>query len=228
MIKRRRSRSRTAPAPEDTRTRILDAAERLFSERGFDAVSVRAILEAAGVNVALAHYHFGSREGLVQDLLRTRVGPLVEEQLRCIDEADARGDAASLEDVLRAYFIPVARWLTERPGSGRLFVQLQASLSPELRVLGVEVVRPVMHRLGTAITKRLTAHLAPEQFLLRFWLAVVGPSTLASGWEQFMESARRRVGPDVRFDPAKLAEEIVAFTAAGLRTAAGAEWKRGP
>ena len=224
MIKRRRSRARTAPEPEDTRTRILDAAERLFSERGIDAVSVRAILEAAGVNVALAHYHFGSRGGLVAELLRTRVGPLVEEQLRRVEEADARGDAASLEDVLRAYFLPAARWLTERPGSARLFGQLHTSPSPELRALGEEVMRPVLLRLGAAIGARLPPYLAPEQRFLRIWLAVLGPWQLASGWERVLDSARRRVGPDVRFDPAKLAEELVAFTAAGLRTAAGAQW----
>jgi len=59
--KRRRRAQRIPAAVDDTPTRILDAAERLFAERGIESVSVRSILAAAGVNVALAHYHFGSR-----------------------------------------------------------------------------------------------------------------------------------------------------------------------
>ena len=49
----------------DTRARILDAAEALFIEQGFVATSMRAITTRAGVNLAAAHYHFGSKEGLL-------------------------------------------------------------------------------------------------------------------------------------------------------------------
>ena len=87
----RRRHARPDPAEaNDTRTRILEAAERLFAERGIEAVSVRSILVEAGVNVALAHYHFGSREGLITELLRMRVGPLMQELLRRLDEARPR------------------------------------------------------------------------------------------------------------------------------------------
>ena len=48
-------------AGTDTKTKILDTAERLFSQKGFDAVSLRNIVEAAKVNLAAVHYHFGSK-----------------------------------------------------------------------------------------------------------------------------------------------------------------------
>ncbi|MGH9896848.1 MAG: helix-turn-helix domain-containing protein, partial [bacterium] len=44
-----------------TERRLLLAAERLFADRGIDAVSLRAIMAAAGTNVASVHYHFGSK-----------------------------------------------------------------------------------------------------------------------------------------------------------------------
>jgi len=152
---KRRLRARAPAGADDTRTRILDTAERLFAERGIESVSVRSILAAAGVNVALAHYHFGSREGLITALLEARVAPVVAEMARGIEEADGRGQDASLEDVLRSYFAPAARWMMERPACARLCAQLQISPSPEVRALGEEAVRGVMNRLAAAVLKRV-------------------------------------------------------------------------
>jgi AcrR family transcriptional regulator len=204
---------------DETPTRILDAAERLFAERGIESVSVRSILAAAGVNVALAHYHFGSREGLITALLEARVAPLMAEMARGIEEADARGPDASLEDVLRAYFAPATRWMMERPACARLCAQLQTSASPEIRALGEDAIRGAMNRLAAAVRKRLPADLAPKQFFLRFMLTVGGPAYIAAGWERVLQSARRRLEPNVSFDPAMIAEEFVVFTAAGIRAA---------
>src|SRR5450631_4411815 len=52
-----------------TRKRILKSAERLFAKSGIDAVSIRDITDAAGVNTAAIHYHFGSKSGLIEALL---------------------------------------------------------------------------------------------------------------------------------------------------------------
>ena len=50
----------------DAKTRILDAAERLFMENGYAATSIRMITGAAGVPVALVNYHFGTKQGLME------------------------------------------------------------------------------------------------------------------------------------------------------------------
>ena len=56
---------------EDTKERLLDAAERLFAERGFEGASLRAVTQAAGTSVSAANYHFGSKEALLgRTLLR--------------------------------------------------------------------------------------------------------------------------------------------------------------
>ena len=51
-----------------SRELLLTVAERLFAERGVDAVSLRAVMAEAGTNVAAIHYHFGSKEALIQAL----------------------------------------------------------------------------------------------------------------------------------------------------------------
>jgi AcrR family transcriptional regulator len=222
MINSTRRAGRTVPAAtDDTRTRILDIAE-----RGIETVSVRSIRAEAGVNVALAHYHFGSREGLIEELLRTRIAPLVQELLRDLDEVDARGADASLEDVLRAYFTPAARWLTEQPRFGRIFAQLHTSPSPEIRAMGRDALRKVITRLGDSLVKRLPSPVDPKRFFLRFHLVIAGPSFLSGSWDHVRHSARRHLGPDAALDPGWIAEELVAFSAAGLRAHVDAASKR--
>ena len=58
-----------------TKERILDAAERLFAERGFAATSLRSITAAAGVNLAAVNYHFRSKEALLEAVFTRRLGP---------------------------------------------------------------------------------------------------------------------------------------------------------
>ena len=72
--------------PQDTKLRILEAAERLFMERGFAATSLREITATARVNLAAVNYHFGSKEALIDAVLTRRLQPL--NQLR-LDELNA-------------------------------------------------------------------------------------------------------------------------------------------
>ncbi|MCW8856810.1 MAG: TetR/AcrR family transcriptional regulator, partial [Kangiella sp.] len=51
---------------ESTKSRILDAAEQLFAERGFAETSLRTITTRAKVNLASVNYHFGSKKSLIQ------------------------------------------------------------------------------------------------------------------------------------------------------------------
>lgn len=87
----RRAPGRRADVGGDTRERLLAAAARLFAERGPDAVSVRDVCAAARANVAAVNYHFGGKDGLYAETLRTAVGRMlgrVRERLRP-DETDA-------------------------------------------------------------------------------------------------------------------------------------------
>jgi AcrR family transcriptional regulator len=92
-----------------TRDRILDAAEALFAQRGFHGVSVRQITGAAGVDVALANYHFGSKQGLLEAVFLRRAADLNTERLARLDAVLAsRGrKTPSLEDIIDAFTHPL-------------------------------------------------------------------------------------------------------------------------
>src|SRR5258706_9498970 len=95
----------------DTKTRILDAAESLFMEHGFEATSLRSLTSAASVNLAAVHYHFGSKEELFQAVLTRRLDPMNQERIELLGriEREAGGRALSCEKILFAMLIPALR-----------------------------------------------------------------------------------------------------------------------
>jgi AcrR family transcriptional regulator len=87
--------------PEKTKASILAAADQLFGELGFDATSTRHIAERSGVNKALIHYHFGTKDDLLAVLLDGYYGRLTAELVAAMSRS-AQPEAQAL-DVLDAY-----------------------------------------------------------------------------------------------------------------------------
>lgn len=58
---------------QDKRQLLMDTAERLFAERGFEAVSVRELATETGANVAMVSYYFGSKEGLFEAIIEQKI-----------------------------------------------------------------------------------------------------------------------------------------------------------
>lgn len=110
-----------------TQQKILDAAEGLFAEHGFGEVSVRQVVQKAQVNVASIHYHFGSKEALIEQVLSRRLTPLNEERLRLLEgfeaKAEKKGGAAPLEDVLHALIAPAVK-MSRETDAGKNFIRL--------------------------------------------------------------------------------------------------------
>jgi AcrR family transcriptional regulator len=103
-----------------TRERILDAAERLFAERGFAGTSLRDITSAARVNLAAVNYHFGSKDELFLAVVVRRLEPVNRRRLELLDEAERRADPPRLEDVVRAFVEPVVEARDDGGGMGPL------------------------------------------------------------------------------------------------------------
>jgi len=113
----------------DTRARLLDAAASLFAERGFDAVSVDAVAEAAGRTSGAVYAHFGSKQGLLLALLDEWAHSLVT-----VIAAEF-ALAATVEDRLRAVAANVITNPTEQTRRLRLLeheLWLRAARDPEV------------------------------------------------------------------------------------------------
>lgn len=111
----------------DTRTRLLDAAERLFAERGVDGVSLREITRESGARNAIAvQYHFGDRAGVVQAIFDKHTPEVAARRHAMLDEYEARGEA-DLRALAAALVRPLAAKLADRDGGAR-FLQIYADL----------------------------------------------------------------------------------------------------
>jgi len=95
--------------PERTRRRILQAATRLFSRRGYDGVPVDEIVAAAKVNKRMVYHYFGSKEGLYSEVLKGVFERLADFELRAFNDSETPEEM--IANVLRSYF----RFLGENP-----------------------------------------------------------------------------------------------------------------
>ena len=123
--------SRKRVQSERSRERLIDAATRLFAERGYRDASVQAIGEAAGISRGSIFWHFGSKEGLLWAVVQ-RAFTRWEAEILVPEVAGARGEEA-IARALRAH----RRFLTEEGSTLRLlFVLMFEALGPRPELAG--------------------------------------------------------------------------------------------
>jgi AcrR family transcriptional regulator len=109
-----------------TKGRILDAAETLFMEHGFEATSLRAITAAADANLAAVNYHFGSKEELFEAVLTRRLDPMNQRRVALLTELerDAGEHAVPSDRVLYAMILPALELARDPARGGSNFLRL--------------------------------------------------------------------------------------------------------
>ncbi|HEV7517383.1 MAG TPA: TetR/AcrR family transcriptional regulator [Thermoanaerobaculia bacterium] len=214
-----------APVEAGTRESLMDAAESLFSERGIQAASLRAITERAGANLAAVHYHFGSKQGLVRAVFSRRLAPLNAERLRRLALCEAPGGSAgnmgsvgSVEGVLHAFLAPVLEMAREASHGafGRLMGRAFMEPDEEIREILIEQFSEVFNRFTGALA-RLLPELPEREILWRFhFVAGALGHTVACGplIERLSEGRCSMSGTE------GAADHLVTFLAAGLRAPA--------
>jgi AcrR family transcriptional regulator len=202
----------------DTKQRILDVAEQLFAEHGFAGTSLRHIITDAGVNLAAVHYHFRSKESLLEAVIVRRTAPLNEERLGLLDQAerDSAG-AAALEDVLAAFFGPPIRLILNPSGEGRIFGKLMGRLHSETNVCFLEIAKKhfgvVSQRFRTAL-ERAVPELPLDDIYWRMHFAMGAMAHTLSFWDRLEAISEGRMKPT---DSETVIPRLIGFVAAGFR-----------
>ncbi len=208
-------------ATADTKESLLEAAEALFAEHGFAGASLRAITARADANVAAAHYHFGSKEGLLRAVVARRLRPMNRVRIARLDEIEALPAAErTLEALIRAFVAPVIAAGRNLPNEGRDLVQLIGRV-----LLGHdEVLRAVLHdELSEIIARFVPAfaqalpHLGRQELVWRIHFMAGAMAHVVGGHRMLLIALGDEADVD---DVDTIADHIVRFLTAGMQAPA--------
>jgi len=202
-----------------TKDRLLDAAETLFAEQGFEATSLRQITSKAQVNLASVNYHFHSKDDLIRAVFERRIRPLNQRRLEALKSClDAAGDGpVPLEEIIRAFVRPVLQMRREPHGAavGRLFGRTYADPSGSARQAFFELMKEISRPFTEAFRRALPG-LDQVELVWRMHFSVgVMAHTLAGSEHLKVISGGLCDLSDVE----GALDRIVAYVAAGLRAA---------
>ncbi len=146
----------------DTKTRILDAAEKLFARDGFHNTSMRGITGLARVNLAAVNYHFGSKDALLLAVIERRIVPLNQirqEKLQTVlEKAQAAGQPPSARQLLQAFIEPTLAFRSSGPGAEDFIALIGRALSePDetVRACFIQQVLPIFKLLFAGLHQAL-------------------------------------------------------------------------
>lgn len=208
----------------ETRSRLLDAAGEVFSERGFRDATVRDICARAGANVAAINYHFGDKERLYLEVLRyanhcaaatraAEANPVISGQ------GDAR---EQLRQFIRAYVMAVTS--TEKPAwHGRLIMREMLEPTPALDVIVEENIRPRSGMLAKIVTE-LLGPAATSERVARCKFSIIGQCLIYHSGRQVLERLHPELAP-AHLHAEAIVQHIFEFSLAalgGLRSGAAA------
>jgi AcrR family transcriptional regulator len=199
-----------------TKERLLDTAERLFAAQGFDAVSIRQIVTEAEANLAAVHYHFKSKEALIDAVVMRRATPVNEERLAMLVrfEAEAGPRPVPIERVLEALIVPTFAAVDRHAHLPKLMGRIHAE--GQMARLMRTHFQPVVARFNAALHRTVPA-LSQEEQLIRIEFTLGAMVSALNGAAQDALSSPRRE---------QLVARLVEFLAAGWRAPAHKSSKR--
>lgn len=146
---------------DNTRERLLDQADILFSQKGFYAVSVREITQAAACNLSAVNYHFGNKTGLYVEVFRQRWVERAKRIQGHFRRNLSKNAGSNLKNVVRALaeaFIEGPLSDDERQRHVQLMVRELARPTPAFQVVTQETTVPFVGE----IANHLRPHLPPD------------------------------------------------------------------
>lgn len=209
---------------QDTKSRILDAAESLFMEHGFEATSLRQLTAAASVNLAAVNYHFGTKEELFQAVLTRRLDPMNQERIDLLEryERQAGTRPLSCEKILSAMLIPALRLSRDERRGGKDFLRVlgraYADPAPFIRNFLSAQYAEMISRFKDAFQKALP-HLTKQELTWRLHFVMGALSYTLAGTDALKLMAQ--VIPHDKDNDEMLLERLAPFLAAGLKAPLG-------
>jgi AcrR family transcriptional regulator len=158
----------------DTRQQLILAAERLFAERGIEGVSLREInIAARQRNTSAAHYHFGSKESLIDAIFEYRRAEVGKRREEMIDTLEASGRGSDVRALAEALVLPLASEIQHGPEASH-YLEFLAHLFLTSPTQVGEILRKYHAEYGrwTAMATRILPHVPRRILYMRLFLMV--------------------------------------------------------
>lgn len=126
---------------DKTRVRIIEAAEELFADAGYEGASLRKIMANANVSISLINYHFGNKEGLLRAIFEHKAAPMNKQRHDLIQAAMDANPVPDLDDLLRGYFLPSFRDSMRRKPRADHFMRLVSRIGSDNSEIAREMMR---------------------------------------------------------------------------------------
>jgi AcrR family transcriptional regulator len=201
---------------ELTKERILDAAEILFAQKGYRAVSVREITSAARCNLAAVNYHFGTKKNLYLEVFRSRWVPRATRIRDSFRKALAGQDTLSPPLVVRA----LAQAFVEGPLSdevrlrhSQLMIREMTQPTKAFEFVAQEVIQPFFKEFADKLGSAQIDKVDQEQMLLNIFS--IFSMVLYFNFARVAVSSLTGREYDTAFR-ARLVEQITQFSLKGL------------
>ena len=197
--------------------RLLDAAEELFCERGFEGTSIRDIAASAGCNIASVNYYFGGKEKLYTEVWRRHLRLMRDTRVASIDKIMSQSQAPPrLEDLLTSFANAFIEPLVGENRGGR-FMKLMAREMIDQRLPGnmfvEEIVTPTMTAMQQALMKVCPG--LDESKVPLVVSSIAGQLVHVIHIKAMFEQTDNAEMP--KFDLTDAVDHIVKFSAAGIR-----------
>jgi AcrR family transcriptional regulator len=209
-----------APAPtEETHTRFLDSAERLFSVHGYEGTKIRAIAKLSSANLGVLSHYWGSKRALFREVFERRLRPIHDERMRrfgILEAMMADGRQLRVADVLEAEIEPAFLIAGSDPqdAAQRRLLFGRALTDPSGEV--VEIMSEIFHESATtffSLLRHVSPHVGQSEF---YWRAqcVAGAFSFA---ESFTERLTQFIEEDLsQIDWQAASAFVVKFLVAGM------------
>ena len=192
----------------DTKTRIMDAAEKLFGEKGFDATSLRDITAEADVNLAAVNYHFQSKESLIEATILRRAAPINQQRIAMLE---ASGPKPTIEQIIEAFVGPIL----EQDFEPMAPLMSRVLASPEIMQ---RVFKPHMETLSRRFAEAIATALPELSHAELIWRLHFTAGAMAHTITRAPVMREMFGGVLDLKDRKLLIARLVRFTAAGFRT----------
>lgn len=208
----------SSSADKGVRDRLLDSAEELFCEHGFDGASIREIAASADCNIASVNYYFGGKEKLYREVWRRHLMIMLDARIASIDKVISQnGGKPQLEELLRSFaeaFVGPMVDENEARCLNKLMAREWIDHRLPVNMFLEDMITPTLNAMHHALVKTCPGIDESKVPLIVF--SIVGQLLHVLHIKVIFQQIDNTALP--KFDLAQTIDHIVKFSTAGIRT----------